>query len=46
LIIVGERAGHPLNLERLDPKVMLDATIASFGGDERPLADVISTMMY
>ena len=45
LIIVAERARHPLALQRLDPRAILNATIASFGGDERPLVDVIATLV-
>jgi cell filamentation protein len=45
LIIVAERAGHPLALERLDPQAMLNATIESFGADERPLVDIISALI-
>jgi cell filamentation protein len=42
LIILAGHADHPLALERLDPKAMLDAMIASFGGNERSLAGVIA----
>ena len=45
LTILAERAGHPLNLERLEPKTMLEATIASFGGNEKPLAGIISDLI-
>ena len=45
LTVVAERAGHPLALERLNPKTMLKATITSFGGNEKPLADVIASLM-
>jgi cell filamentation protein len=38
---LAEHAGHPFRLERLDPRAMLAATIASFGGSEKPLAAVI-----
>jgi len=41
LTILAERAGHPLDLDRLEPKAMLKATIASFVGSEKPLAGII-----
>ena len=41
LTLLAELAGHPLQLERLDPKTILDATIASFAGDEAPLTKAI-----
>ncbi len=43
LTLLAERAGHPLDLDRLDPKSMLDAIIASFGGSER--ASIISRLV-
>ena len=45
LVELSERAGHPLNLDRLDPAAILSATIASFGGDSRQLADIIFAMI-
>ena len=36
--MLAERAGHPLDLERLDPGAMLDAMIARFDGDETEFA--------
>jgi cell filamentation protein len=39
--LLADNAGHPLNLDRLDPEEMLAAMIASFDGDERKLAAVI-----
>jgi cell filamentation protein len=44
LMFLAERAGHPLAIERLDPKIMLNATITSFGGDEKPLIDAIAAL--
>ena len=41
MIALAQQAGHPFEVERLDPQAMLDATIASFGGSEKPLAAVI-----
>jgi fido (protein-threonine AMPylation protein) len=42
---VAAQAGHPLNLERLHPPDMMQAMVASFGGDERPLANLILTLL-
>jgi cell filamentation protein len=42
---LAEQAGHPFALERMDPKAMLDATIASFGGNEKPLATLIRELV-
>jgi len=39
--LLADYAGHSLEIEKLDPKEMLAAMIASFDGDERRLADVI-----
>jgi cell filamentation protein len=33
---LAEQAGHPLDFERLDPPAMMDAMIASFGGNALP----------
>lgn len=38
LALLADRAGHPLELTRLVPGNFLAAMIASFGGDEAPLA--------
>lgn len=38
MALVAANAGHPLALGRLNPKDFLNAMIASFHGDERPLA--------
>jgi cell filamentation protein len=42
---LAQKAGHPFDLERLDPKAMLDATIASFGGGEKPLEVLIGKLI-
>lgn len=39
--MLADSAGHPLDFDRLDPAEMLEAMVASFGGDEEKLADVI-----
>jgi cell filamentation protein len=41
LTVLAERAVHPLKLQHLDPTAMLAAMIASFQGDEAPLAGII-----
>lgn len=41
MVLLAERAGHTMDLTRLDPEAMLDAMILSFQGDEVPLADMI-----
>jgi len=41
LTIVADQAGHVLDLERLDPEAILQATIRSFAGDEKTLARLI-----
>ena len=43
--MLAENAGHPLDLEKLDPESMLNAMIESFGGDERKLAGVIRDLI-
>jgi cell filamentation protein len=43
--LLADRAGHPVDLEKLAPDAMLNAMIASFGGDETELAVVISGLI-
>ena len=45
LIILADQAGHPLDFTRLDPPTMLNAMVASFKGDERPLAELMLALM-
>lgn len=45
LTMLAEVAGHPLDLERLDPKGILDATVESFAGDESVLAKQIALLL-
>ncbi len=45
LLILADQAGHPLDLERLDPNAMLHAMIASFHGDETPLVELLLQLM-
>jgi cell filamentation protein len=43
--LLADYAGYPLNLDKLDPERMLAAMIASFDGDERELANVITKLI-
>lgn len=43
--ILAASAGHPLNLDRLDPEAFLAAMIASFGGNETPLQAEIGCLV-
>jgi cell filamentation protein len=45
LALLADGAGHPLNMEKLDPEVMLNAMIASFGGDESQLRVAIASLI-
>ncbi|SFJ88139.1 Fic/DOC family protein [Bradyrhizobium sp. cf659] len=41
LTLLAETAGHSLAIERLDPDEVMQAMIESFGGEEKPLAELI-----
>jgi cell filamentation protein len=43
--MLADHAGHPLDLEKVDPDIMLNAMIESFEGDERNLARVIRNII-
>jgi cell filamentation protein len=43
--VLADHAGHPLNRDKLEAEEMLEAMIASFGGDERRLAAVIEGLV-
>ena len=43
--LLADHAGYPLNLDKLEPREMLDAMIASFGGDEHKLAAIINGLI-
>jgi cell filamentation protein len=45
LILLAEKAGHPINLEKMDPEGIMQAVIASFSGEEKPLADLILSLV-
>ncbi|NVO15449.1 MAG: Fic family protein [Rhodoplanes sp.] len=42
ITLLAEHAGHALDLDRMQPETMLDATIRSFEGDEGPLTTLIA----
>jgi cell filamentation protein len=44
-LLLANHAGYPIDLENLAPDAFLDAMIASFEGDEEPLAAVISGLV-
>lgn len=41
LALLADRAGHPLDLDKLDPDVMLDAMVRSFNGDESAVVHLL-----
>ena len=45
LTILADQAGHPLDLQRLDPPAFLSAMVASFNGEEELLQGVIRALM-
>ena len=45
LTLLATNAGHPLMLERMEPKAMLAAMVASFTNDEAPLAAMIEGLI-
>ncbi len=45
LVLLAAQAGHSLDMEKLEPQDILDATIASFDTDEKPLAKVIAGLL-
>jgi cell filamentation protein len=45
LALLAERAGHPLDLDRLKPTAVMRATIQSFEGQEQALVRVIGNLM-
>jgi cell filamentation protein len=45
LTLLAERAGHPLALWKMNPERIMKAVIASFGGQEEPLARIISDLI-
>jgi cell filamentation protein len=45
LAMLADNAGHPLDLEALDPHVMLDAMVESFEGDGKKLVRAIRELI-
>lgn len=45
LALLADRAGHPLDLDKLDPDAILAIMITAFNGDEVPLAALIETLI-
>lgn len=45
LTLLADQAGHPLQLERLNPPEIMDAIIKSFGGNEAPLFAVLKRIV-
>jgi cell filamentation protein len=45
LFLLAERAGHPLALDQLEPRAMLQAMITSFAGVENPLVSLIRRLI-
>ena len=45
LALLAERAGQPLDLDKLDAAAMLHAMIRSFNADEAPLAAIIAILI-
>jgi cell filamentation protein len=43
--LLADRAGHPFDLAKLEPEVFLAAMVASFRGNERPLAAQIRRLI-
>jgi cell filamentation protein len=44
-LLLADHAGHPIDLEDLEPDTFLDAMIASFDGEEAPLSEVIQGLV-
>ncbi|RZI39362.1 adenosine monophosphate-protein transferase, partial [Herbaspirillum sp. HC18] len=44
-LLLADYAGHPIDLQALDPNAFLNAMIAAFDGDEGPLAAVIHGLL-
>jgi cell filamentation protein len=45
IVLLADRAGHPLDLDKLVPERFLEAMIASFEGNEHPLESEIRTLI-
>ena len=45
LALLADRAGHPINLHKLNPKDTLAAMIESFQGNEKPLVALLKRLV-
>jgi cell filamentation protein len=45
MYLLGQRAGHPLNLTRIDLDTFMPAMIVSFTGDNNPLRNELQKML-
>lgn len=45
LMLLADNAEHPLDANEINPKRVIDAMIASFGGEEEPLAKMIASLI-
>lgn len=45
MALIADRAGHPLNLDRLEPEAFVAAMVASFADDERLLVQQMLKLM-
>jgi cell filamentation protein len=45
MTVLASHAGHPFDLDRLDPERFLSAMIASFRGNERPLSRMLARLV-
>jgi cell filamentation protein len=45
LTLLSEKAGHPINVDLIEPATILQAIIASFAGNEALLAEVLRGLM-
>jgi cell filamentation protein len=43
--LLADHAGHPLDIDKLEAEEMLEAMIASFGGDERKLVAIVEALV-
>lgn len=45
LVLLGEQAGHPIDVRKIQRETYVAARIAAFRGDEGPLARLIPTLL-
>ena len=45
MYLLGQRAGHPLDLTRIDRNTFMPAMIASFAGDNGPLKNELQSLL-